>query len=193
MHGSLLTEKRVALWSSLFEGENLKKLAASLAVGVIAGVVVSFVRLNLGLPGHKALFWMIPVLTMRMLGKSKIGTSAGAAAVILTTYSTGGHLGGGALGFPLILLGAVILDVVISTLEQRQMPFWFHTLIVSFTTILCNLFCMVKKLFVPDGLGFHLLLNNSGFWFRFFSYVFWGFISGAIACIIAYYCIRKRH
>jgi hypothetical protein len=192
MHGSQRIEKKNVLWSRVLKSDPVKQYLASFAVGVFAGIIVSAFRLNLGMPGHKALFWMVPVLTMRMIGKTKGGVSVGAAAVLLTTYGTAGHLGGGPFGMPLILLGAVILDSVIGFLERKRFSFAFYTATVSLAAMICNLLCMVKKLFVSDGFGVHLLLNNSSFWFRFASYAFWGLISGVIACFMARYYRRKR-
>ena len=135
---------------------------------------------------------MVPVLTMRLVGKSKLGTSVGAVAVVLTTIIVGGNLGGGAMGFPLIVMGAVLIDIVIKSIEGRRLPRWSCVAIISFAAMSCNLLCFTKKLLLPEGLGMHLIFSYTGFWFRLCSYAFWGLLSGLIACFIAYCYISRN-
>jgi len=124
MRGSLWIEKRAVLRSSLVVGVQFRMLAASVAVGVIAGLLVAHVRLNLGLPGHKALLWLPPILAARLLGRCRIGAAVGSAATGCTTFALGGNLAGGPLGLPLLVIAGIFLDLVIGALENRKTPVW---------------------------------------------------------------------
>ena len=103
MYGFLLTAKKVNL-HSIAHSHQLKMLFVSISVGVISGLFIALFRLNLGMPGHKAFFWMTPVLIARLRCGCKIGTTAGGLFAALTTYSLGANLAGGAIGMPFIII-----------------------------------------------------------------------------------------
>ena len=84
MFGSPLTAKKINI-SSIVQNYQFKMLLASISVGVIAGIFISIFRLKLGMPGHKAFFWMTPVLIARLRGKCKIGATAGGFFAALFT------------------------------------------------------------------------------------------------------------
>ena len=160
-------------------------LAVCIAVGAIAGLLVAGVRLNLGLPGHKALLWMPAVIVARMLGRCRVGATAGAAATAFTTFGLGGNLAGGPGGLPLTIVAGAFLDLVIGSLERGKVPAWLHVPIIAAAAMLANLICLTRRLFLPAGFGVHLLFDASGFWFRFCSYAFFGLVAGLIAAIVA--------
>lgn len=191
MHGYQPIEKKAVLWSSAVEALHLEMIPASIAVGVISGLLVVFGRLHLGLPGHKALFWMIPVITMRLKTGCKVGAIASTTGVIITTFSLQGHLAGGPLGLGMIFAAGFVLDIAINFLQQRKMSDCLSAVLLSGSAMCANLLCLIKKLAVPNGIGLHLLLNSTNFWFRISSYAFFGFVSGTIAWVIAY-CISKH-
>lgn len=167
-------------------------LLASISVGVIAGVFISFVRLKLGMPGHKAFFWMTPVLIARLRGKCKIGATAGGLFAAVTTYSLGANLAGGIIGMPLIIIAAVILDCAVNFVEKNKMSGPAMILLIGLAGLAANLVCLVKRMFLPAGFSPHFILVLSGFWFRLFSYAFFGFISGIVAAFGAKLTIRKQ-
>ena len=190
MRGSLWIEKRAVLRSSLVEGGQFRMLAASVAVGVIAGLLVAHVRLNLGLPGHKALLWLPPILAARLLGRCRIGAAVGSAATGCTTFALGGNLAGGPLGLPLLVIAGIFLDLVIGALESRKTPVWLVVPTVAIAAMFANLICLGKRLLLPAGFGAHLLFNASGFWFRLCAYALFGLAAGLIAAVAA--CLLER-
>ena len=164
--------------------------ALCVALGVIAGLLVASVRLNLGLPGHKALFWMPAIIVARMMGRCRVGATAGAAATSFTTFALGGNLAGGPMGLPLIIVAGAFLDLVIGALERRKVPVWLHVPVIGAAAMLANLICLTRRLLLPAGFGAHLLLDTSGFWFQFCSYALFGLAAGLIAGIVA--CSARR-
>jgi hypothetical protein len=167
-------------------------LAVCLAVGTISGLLVAGLRLNLGLPGHKALLWMPAVIIARMLGRCRVGATAGAAGAAFTTFGLGGNLAGGPGGLPLVVVAGAFLDLVIGSLERGKVPAWLHVPIIGAAAMLANLICLTRRLFLPAGMGAHLLFDASGFWFRFCSYAFFGLAAGLVAGIAARCAGRRR-
>jgi riboflavin transporter FmnP len=162
------------------------------SVGVIAGLLIAFVRLNLGMPGHKAFFWMTPVLIARLRGGCKIGTTAGGLFAALTTYALGANLAGGAIGMPMIVLAGIILDWTVNFLEKNKISGLKMILAIGLAGVAANLVCLAKRLILPTGLNPHFIFGVSWFWFRLFSYAFFGFIAG-IAAAISARLIQHKH
>jgi len=186
MLGFPLIERKTDRHSSIVSSHQLRMLALSLAVGVIAGLFVTHVRLRLGLPGHKALLWMTPVILVRLLGRCKAGTTAGALSAAFTTFVTGGHLAGGVLGLPLIGFAGLMLDVAINLAEKSGQPYLLTIPIVGLTAMFANLLCFVKRLLLPAGPAAHLIFRASGFWFDLSCYAFFGLIAGLVAATLAF-------
>lgn len=168
-------------------------LLVSISTGVMAGLFISLVRLKLGMPGHKAFFWMTPVLIARLLGKCKIGTTAGGLFAALTTYSVGANLAGGVIGMPMIVLAGVALDGTVNYIEKNKISNGGMILLLGFAGIVANLIYLSKRMILPTGLNPHFILGISGFWFRLFSYAFFGLLSGITASIIVILIIRKNN
>ncbi len=192
MHGFPWTRNGITLRDSVAKDGQIRMLAACAAVGVIAGLIVAGVRLNLGLPGHKALFWMPAVIVARRLGRCRVGATTGAAATALTTFALGGNLAGGPMGLPLIVAAGAFLDLVMIALESGKVPAWLHIPAIAVSAMLANLICLTKRVFLPAGFGVHLLFDVSGFWFQLCSYAFFGLAAGLIAAIAAR-SIERRH
>lgn len=160
-------------------------LLVSSSVGVMAGLLIASVRLNLGMPGHKAFFWMTPVLIARLRGGCKVGTTAGGLFAALTTYSLGANLAGGMIGMPMIVLAGIILDWIVNFLEKKRISGLAMILSLGLAGMVANLICLAKRMFLPTGLNPHFILGVSGFWFRLSSYAFFGLVSGFVAAISA--------
>lgn len=166
-------------------------LLVSISVGVMAGLFISLVRLKLGMPGHKAFLWMAPVLVARLLGKCKVGTTAGGFFAALTTYSMGANLAGGVIGMPMIVFAGIILDWTVNFLEKNRITGGGMILLLGLAGIIANLVCLAKRMILPTGLNPHFILGVSGFWFRLFSYALFGLLSGIVASISAQLIMRK--
>ena len=191
MLGSLSIVKKVNL-HSIIQRHQFKMLLVSISVGIMSGLFIALVRLNLGMPGHKAFFWMTPVLIARLRGGCKIGTTAGGLFAALTTYSFGANLAGGVIGMPLIAVAGMILDWTVNHIEKNNISGWLLVLILGFAGIAANLVCLSKRMILPTGLDPHFILGVSGFWFRLCSYSFFGSLAGIIAAISVKLKINKQ-
>ena len=191
MLGSLSTAKKVNL-RSLVQSHQFKMLLVSSSVGVIAGLFIALVRLKLGMPGHKAFFWMTPVLITRLRGGCKIGTTAGSLFAALTTYSLGANLAGGVIGMPMIALAGIILDWTVNFLEKNKISGMAMILSLGLAGVAANLVCLAKRMILPTGLNPHFIFGASGFGFKLFSYAFFGFLSGIVASVSVRLIKRKR-
>lgn len=182
MLGSLLIVKKVNL-HSVIQSHQFKMLLVSISAGIISGLFIALVRLNLGMPGHKAFFWMTPVLIARLRGGCKIGTTAGGLFAALTTYSFGANLAGGVIGMPLIAVAGMILDWTVNFIEKNKFSGSKMIMILGIAGAAANLVCLSKRMILPVGLNPHFIFGVSGFWFRLCSYAFFGLLSGVIAAI----------
>jgi hypothetical protein len=167
-------------------------LLLSSSVGVITGLFMALVRLNLGMSGHKAFLWMTPVLIARLRSGCKIGTTAGGLFAALTTYSMGANLAGGMTGIPIIGLAGLIFDWTINFFEKNKISGVVMIIALGFAGIAANLVCLAKRMILPTGFNPHFIFGISGFWFKLFSYAFFGFISGIVAGTIAKLTQRSK-
>ena len=142
--------------------------------------IASF-RLNLGMPGHKAFFWMTPILIARLQWKCKIGAMAGSLFAALTAYSLGANLAGGVIGMPLVVIAGLILDWAVSFLEKNNVSGIKMVLAVGFFGAFANIICLAKRMILPTGITPHFLFSISGFGFKICSYAFFGLLSGIVA------------
>lgn len=164
-------------------------LLLSIAVGAMTGCFIAFVRLKLGMPGHKTFLWLTPVLVARLRGGCKIGTAAGGLAAAVSTYSLGANLAGGLIGMPLIVMAGLMLDGVINTLQKHKIagPGMIGALTIA--GALAGLICLAKRHILPAGLSPHHILGLSGIWFEIASYTFFGALAGVVASILS---IKKK-
>ena len=166
-------------------------LIVPVSVGVLAGLLIVHLRLHLGLPGHKAIFWMTPVLLARLLGDCRAGATVGALAASLTTIGLGGHLAGGAIMLPLVGLAGTLLDVVVGFIEKRKLSIPLTIALISLAAACANLICLTKRLAAPIGASPKYLLGISGLGYDLICYAFFGMLAGFIAASIAY-AVRSR-
>jgi len=153
--------------------------AAAVAVGIIAGVLATYGKLHLGLPGHKALFWMIPLVATRLICGCRLGASFGAAGAAGTTMLLGGHLAGGpAMAFLIVLAGG-LLDGAVAMAESRRLSPWSALPLLGLAGLLGNLLCMGKRLANPTG-EYQVFLGLQGFLAVVASYALFGLAGGLI-------------
>ncbi|MHC4742948.1 MAG: hypothetical protein ACYS8Z_13615 [Planctomycetota bacterium] len=166
-------------------------LLVSISVGVMSGLFISLFRLKLGMPGHKAFFWMTPVLIARLLGKCKVGTTAGGFFAALTAYSMGANLAGGVIGMPIIILAGIMLDCVVNFAEKKRISGGRMIVLLGLAGMVGNLVCLAKRVILPTGISPHFILGVSGLWFRVLSYAFFGLLSGVVASASVHLAKRK--
>jgi hypothetical protein len=187
MHGSLSIEKRIVPWSRA----DRDGYVVMGAIGVLAGIAVAYGRMPLQMPGHKVLFWMIPVLTSRLLTRVRAGASVGAFTTSITTLSLGGRIAGGAIMVPMILFAGIILDGAVHIVEERRSRLWLMLLFLALAGTVGNLLCLIKRLFDPTGPVFSTA-NLTDLLLAVGSYAFFGFLAGLCGAAIGYGMSKVR-
>lgn len=170
--------------------DGVRGLVVSLSAGVIAGCLAASLRFHLGLPGHKALFWMTPVIAARLLGRCRMGTTAGALTAALVSIGLGGNLAGDALGLPLVGAAGAAIDACIIHLEKHKASALAAIMGVAFSAMLANLICCAKRLLVPAGAAPQDVVSSMDLLLRPISYGFFGFLAGLIAATGAHLARR---
>jgi len=191
MRGYLSIRKGTPLAEMVLGPAGLKGLVVSVSVGIIAGCLAASVKLHLGLPGHKALVWMTPVIVARLLGRCRIGTTTGAFTAAFVSLGIGGNLAGGPLGLPLIGAAGALVDACIGRLEKLRASAVTTIIVVAFSAMLGNLICCLKRLLGPVGIAPHDFFGSAGVLLRPLSYAFFGFVSGLVAAITSQ-VVRSR-
>ena len=188
--GSLSIRREAVLWSRA-QADGYLTIAA---VGLLAGMVVAYARMPLHLPGHKALWWIPPVLAARLLTRRQAGASVGASATIATTLSLGGHLAGGVIAVPLVMLAGVTLDMAAMAAERRPAAKWRVLPLLSSGGAAANLVCFAKRLFEPAG-PFSSTSNVQDLLWAAVSYASFGVLAGTLGAAMAYAILtfRMRH
>jgi len=190
MRGSLLTEGttnrpgKIAGWRSRLAGLWSASMLASVAVGVLAGLVAAQVRLHLGLPGHKALFWMAPVLVARLLGRHPLGATVGASAAACTALGLGENLAGGLLYLPLVALAGTVLDVAAGLAERRHLSARWLVPLLGASGLAANVLCAAKRLLTPLK-NTHFVFGVEGAWATVLSYALFGLLAGVGGAALA--------
>src|SRR5580704_7417620 len=122
--GSLSIERKRDHWSKAVSEGYL----AVVAVGILAGIAVAFARTPIHMPGHKAIFWMAPILATRLATRSRAGGSLGAFSTAITALSLGGRIAGGIAMMPLVVVAGVVLDAAVQFGERRKLKRWQQVL-----------------------------------------------------------------
>jgi hypothetical protein len=173
-HGSLSIERNHAL-SSRARWDGYLIITA---VGVLAGVLTAYARAPMHLPGHKALWWMAPVLACRLATRTTGGASVGALAAAMTILCLGGRLGG-AVMVPLMVAAGIVLDLGVRIGQQRRFPGLGQIFSLGLAGAAANLVCFGNRLADPIGpfnstLSMHDALVAAG------SHVLFGFAAGLL-------------
>ncbi len=191
MRGYLSIESVRAPRSSGAWREAAERLAGCAAVGLLAGLAAGHVRLHLGLPGHKALFWMVPVVAARLVLRSPGGAAAGAVAAGFTALAVGGRFAGAAGHLPVAVLAGGVLDVAIGWAERHRLgPLWTVPL-VGAAGVAANLVMLAKRLMGPL-FEWHQVLGLTGGPARLVSYAAFGLVAGLAGAAIAFAALRLR-
>ena len=184
MPGYPLSGSTRARWSDLARAVQLRMLLANLAVGVIAGLLAAHAGLHAGLPGHKVLFWLTPVLIARMLSRHPVGAMAGASAAAAAALAVGGSFAGAFVYLPLVVAAGGILDALLAFANRRRLPMWLVVPLLGLGAAAANLLCAVNRLLVPVRRE-HLLLGLSGPSATLVSYAIFGLVAGLVGAAIS--------
>jgi len=195
MPGYQSTESVAARSSSLAAAAGAPALLGCAAVGALAGLLTAFMdslHLGLGLPGHKVLFWMPPLIIARLLLRHPIGATAGAGATAIACMGCGANIAGGPAYVPLIVLAGSVLDAAAGLAERRRLPFWLVIPLLGAAGAGGAMLCAVKRLMVPMPRP-HLLLGAiPDPAASVIIYAFFGLIAGLLGAAIATGVLRLR-
>ena len=191
MRGYLSIERNTALTDMILGSGGLRGLAISLSIGVIAGYLAATLKLHLGLSGHKAIIWMTPVIAARLLGRCRIGTTAGAFTAAFISLGSGGNLAGGLLGLPLVGAAGALIDACILRLEKHKASALTTVIAIAMAAMLANLICCFKRFLTPTGIAPHGILGST-ILLRMMSYALFGFLAGLIAAASTHPLRRRK-
>ncbi len=181
MRGYLSTKRKILPVDIVLGTEGLRGLTISLCAGIIAGCLAASLKFHLGLPGHKALLWMAPVIVARLMGGCRIGTTAGALTAAFVTLGLGANLAGSALGLPFVGVAGAVIDAFVIRLEKNNASALMTIIAVAFSAMLANLICCAKRLLLPAGIAPQDVFSSADFLLRPIWYGFFGFLAGLIA------------
>jgi hypothetical protein len=162
-----------------------------ISVGVLAGILATYMQTPLHLPGHKAVFWMTPVFASRLLTRRRAGASIGATATLLTTLLLGGRLAGGGVAMPLVIVAGIILDFAAWKTEQRPHRVWQVLLIFAAGGAGANLACSIKRLYEPTGAFFSIATARDLSWAA-GCHAFFGLVAAVLGGMIGLGIVRFR-
>ncbi len=196
MRGLQLIEKKTSVLHKSIGAEQLRAIFLMVCAGVVAGALASSVRLHLSLPGHKALFWLTPLVMARLLTRSPIGGTVGSVTAAFTAIGMGGHLGGGIAYLPVIGLAGIALDFAAGVAEKGKHQLVVVVPLMVVGGMIANLFCMTKRVLGPVPPRPHVILGMSGMWVGIGSYIFFGLTAGLVgalgACAIIWFRRGKQ-
>ncbi len=190
--GFLSIERKSIRWTRADSDAYL----TSLAIGLLAGLLVTYVRTPLHMPGHKVIFWMAPALACRLVTGARAGASVSVLGTIVTTMLLGGQLAGGWMMMPLVLLAGFTLDAAAGVANRFSSRPWTALAFLAMAGTAGNLICFIKRLFDPVGELFSRaniqdLLTAAAY------HAMFGFMAGVIGGICSWrlhkYRTRRKH
>jgi hypothetical protein len=187
MHGRPLIANTSS--RSLSVAEHVTAVLVTAAVGAAAGLVAAQVRLHLGLPGHKVLFWLTPVLAARLILGGPAGATAGAVAAAMATAAAGGNLAGSFVHLPLIGVAGLVLDVAAWLAERGRLAAAWAIPLMGLAGLAANLVCLGKRLLAPWwGEAGHTLWGVNA---APISYALFGLLAGLLGATAAWLVLRR--
>jgi len=191
MHGFLWTDGVTRRDDSLWAAGSLGALLAVCGVGLLAGIASAHVRLHLGLPGHKAVLWMTPVIAARLLFRSRVGATGGTLAATFASMASGGPLGAAAAGLPIAGLAGALLDLGIDFVERHRFGAGWSILLVGLAGAGANVAMLGRRLLWPLFES-HVLVGTGGIGGRLVSYAVFGLLAGLLGAALARVLARRK-
>jgi len=191
MHGSLWTEKSRSMPAAARAAEMLGAFLVCLLVGALAGLVAAHLRLHLGLPGHKALVLMTPVIFARLIFRSPVGATGGMLAAALSSLAAGGGVIGATSHLPMVVAAGGLLDVAIGIAEGRRLAAVWTVVLVGLAGLAANLVMLAERLLTPV-FQWHQLFGASAQFARILSYAFFGLLAGVLGAGLGLLVRRRR-
>jgi len=192
MRGSPSIENTRSHDAARSAAKSLGAFLAVCAVGVFAGLIAGHVRLHLGLPGHKALFVMAPVVAARLVFRSAAGATGGMLAAALASLATGGQIIGLSSHLPFAAAAGCVLDGTIGLAERRRLGVLWAITLTGLAGAAANLVMLAERLLTPL-FQWHAFLGLSGQGARLLSYAVFGLLAGLLGAGLAAVIRRRRH
>lgn len=191
MPGYPLTENAVDRWRRVVDVVQPRMLAVNVSVGVLAGLAAAHVRLGLGLPGHKLLFWVTPIVVARLLSRHPLGAAAGACAAACTSLAFGGNIAGGILLLPLVGVAGAVLNGVVAFAEHRRLSRWLLVPLLGLGGATAGLLCALKRL-LSVTFNRHVMFGFGDVTTRLVSYALFGLVAGTVGAGLALCLLAAR-
>jgi len=166
-------------------------LVMSCAVGVLAGVATAHLRLNLGMPGHKALLWMTPLIAMRLVMRWPVAASVGTVSATAACWGVGGNLGGGVGNLPLLLLAGIVLDAAAALCERHRLGGVLTVVLMTGAGGAANVVCMCKRLLLPVH-GPHVIMGIPALDRYVLFYAGFGLLAGLLGALAARAMLKAK-
>ena len=166
-------------------------LAVNLLIGAAAGAVAASMRLNLNLPGHRALFWLPAVIGGRLMARHRFGATAAASAVACVSLAMGRNLAGGPMFLPLVSAAGALIDTLAGFVERRPIPLWLIVPLMGLGGLGANLICSVKRLLMPPK-AVRVVFDLPFPVGNIASYAIFGLLAGLGGALVAVLAMKAR-
>ena len=184
MPGYPLTENGLTRRDRFVGVVGLRSWLANVAVGVLAGLAVTHLRFGLGLPGHKVLIWMTPIIIARLLAGHPIGATTGALSAGCVSLGLGGNFAGNILFLPLVGVAGIIIDSCIAFADRQRLSGWLLVPLMGLSGMVGGIICVAKRLSVPI-VHTHVVFGLGGPLGRAVSYALFGLAAGLVGATVA--------
>jgi len=161
------------------------------AIGAMAGLAAAHLRLHLGLPGHKAVLVMAPVIAARFVFRSAAGATGGMLAAALASLASGGEVITASAHLPFAVVAGGVLDAAIGLADRQRLPAWWMIPLVGLAGLVANLAFLAERLLTPLFQS-HEFLGISGLGARLLSYALFGLLAGLVGASLGEVIRRRR-
>jgi len=190
MHGSQSIGSAVVRLSSSDGALQWRMLLINLLVGAAAGLLSASMRLDLHLPGHRAVFWLTVVIAGRLLARHRLGATASASAAACLSLALGRNLAGGWLFLPLVSAAGALIDTLSAFIERKSVPAWLVVPLMGLGGLGANLLCSIKRLLAPPRairvvFGLPFPIGNM------VSYAVFGLLAGVAGAVVAVVAMKR--
>ena len=192
MRGPASIENTRSHDAARFAAGSIGAFLAVCAVGVLAGLVAGQVRLHLGLPGHKAILVMAPVIAARLVFRSAAGATGGLVAAALASLATGGQVISLSMHLPFAAAAGGVLDVAFGLAQRRGWAATGMIFAAGLAGAAANLVLLAERLLTPLFQS-HTLPGMSSPDTRLVSYAAFGLLAGLLGAGLAAVICRRRH
>jgi len=191
MRGSPWIENTRTRDTAVSAAESVGAFLAVCAIGAMAGLAGAHLRLHLGLPGHKAVLVMAPVIAARFVFRSAAGASGGMLAAALASLAIHGEVITASTHLPFAVVAGGVLDAAIGFAQRRRLAARWAIGLAGLAGLAGNLVLLAERLLAPLFQS-HEFLGISGLQARPFSYALFGLLAGLAGASLGEVIRRRR-